>query len=155
MGSCCWSCQCSLAMRILIVITLCLSLVQGKKNKLNHDEKEMKKCRGALDDIQKKIDKLLEDVARVKKCLNTSDPDHQTFCIPPEESFSSTRNQVPEERRLRHPRTDQRQQQQPTLLQLETCISMRGKSVDLRPLLDGAAPWIFIMTQALQQTVLT
>jgi len=82
-------------MRIIIVITLSLSLVQGKKNKLKHDEKEMKKCRGALDDIQKKIDQLLEDVARVKKCLNTSDPDHQTFCIPPEESFSSTGNQVP------------------------------------------------------------
>jgi len=87
---------CSLGMKIIILVFLCLSLVQGKKEKLKHDEKKMKKCSAALDDIQSKIDKLREDLERVKKCLNTSDPDHKTYCVgPSEESFSSTGNQVP------------------------------------------------------------
>ena len=106
---------CSLGMKIIILVFFCLSLVQGKKEKLvsqtsyisdfkleyiiiiqKHDEKEMKKCSASLDDIQAKIDKLREDLARVRKCLNTSDPDHKTYCIgPSEESFSSTGNQVP------------------------------------------------------------
>ena len=43
-----------------------------------------------------KIDKLWEAVNRVEKCLDTNDPDHQSYCIAPEEgSFSSTGNQVP------------------------------------------------------------
>jgi len=79
------------------VVFFCLGQVFGKKKeKLKHDTKEMKKCQSSLDDSQLKIDKLWEAVNRVEKCLDTNDPDHQSYCIAPEEgSFSSTGNQVP------------------------------------------------------------
>ena len=58
----------------------------------------MKDCQSKLDDVQLKIDDLRDALALVYKCLNTTDPDHQTYCVGPEEpegSFSGTGNQVP------------------------------------------------------------
>ena len=61
----------------------------------------MKSCQSDLDDLKPKIDKLRADLELVYKCLNTtgpSDPNYFNYCVgppEPEESFSSTGNQVP------------------------------------------------------------
>merc|ERR1712168_667402 len=85
---------------VVLAVLLCLSLVQGKKNgKLKYDKTGMKSCQSDLDDLQLRIDKLRKDLELVQKCLNTTpgDANHTIFCVgpEPEESFSSTGNQVP------------------------------------------------------------
>merc|ERR1711970_1193453 len=84
---------------VVLAVLLCLGLVQGKKNgKLKYDKTGMKTCQSDLDDIQPRIDKLRADLDLVYKCLNTTrdDPNYLTYCVgPPEESFSSTANQLP------------------------------------------------------------
>jgi len=90
-------------MKVIAValLPLCLGLVQGKKkpsDNLKYDKTGMKDCNKKLDEIQAEIDKLKDDLEKVHKCMDTTDPDHQSYCVKPEPeegSFSTPSKPVP------------------------------------------------------------
>jgi len=94
-------------MKILLFFSFffLLGFVHGKKQKLKYNPKALKTCKSSMDSLLPKIKKLKEDLANLRKCLDTprDDPMWATYCVAPEDeegSFSNSGNPQPSGRRM-------------------------------------------------------